>query len=225
MALIHTDSLAATLDAVNDALFWDRKLTKEGRKGVARWIASRQGLPGAYAGMFAPPEEYRTQRLRLFTGEARASRAGAALVLGNEACRALALVDVRVAFVQEALVRAREGMLARLGPLASGSGTYCCTSCTPAVWRNLAVWDADGAEAFLAAGVRALRERRLGDGKWRRYPFWYTLLVLSEMSVPGAIAEMRHAAPVCERTLGRAVREGLHEQRRQEVCRRVLASC
>ena len=225
MALVNTDSLAATLDGVNDALFWSRKLTKEGREGVARWIASRQGLPGAYAGMFAPPEEYRTQRLRLFTGEARASRAGAALVLGNEACRALALLDVRVSSVQEALARAREGMLTRLGPLASGSGTYCCTSCTPAVWRNLAAWDVDDAEAFLAAGVRSLRGLRLGDGKWRAYPFWYTLLALSGTDVPGAIDEMRYAAPVCERTLGRAASEGLHEQRRREVCRRVLAGC
>jgi hypothetical protein len=222
MGLVNAESMAETLDGVSEALFWGRKLGKAEREEVAKWLASRQGMPGAYAGMFAPPEDYRDQRLATLFGERRSSRAGARLVLGNEACRALVLLDVGRKDVQEALASAREGMLSRLGPLDSGNGMYCCTSCTPAVWRNLAAGGVDGAEAYLASGVRTLRGRRLGDGKWQRFPFWYTLLALSEMPVEEAAEEVRYAVPVCEALLGRKAREGKYDERRRELARRVL---
>lgn len=48
--LIDTASLSGTLDAVNAAHFEGRTLTAAERRRDARWIAGRQGLPGAYAG-------------------------------------------------------------------------------------------------------------------------------------------------------------------------------
>jgi len=44
MKLVQANSLAATLDAVNDAHFHRRKPSKTQREGAARWIAGRQGL-------------------------------------------------------------------------------------------------------------------------------------------------------------------------------------
>ena len=54
MALLNARSLAATLDAVNDALFFGRRVPKADAARVARWLAGRQALPGSYADMFAP---------------------------------------------------------------------------------------------------------------------------------------------------------------------------
>ena len=45
MSLIHEDSLALTLDAVNEAFFYNRTLPETEKKQVARWIADRQGKP------------------------------------------------------------------------------------------------------------------------------------------------------------------------------------
>ena len=51
--MINTTSLSQTVDAVNAAQFDGRALPAAERSQVARWIASRQGLPGSYGGTFA----------------------------------------------------------------------------------------------------------------------------------------------------------------------------
>ena len=230
MPLLDPSSLAATLDALNEAFFDRKTLPRRDREEVARWIASRQGLPGSYAGMFAPPEEYRTgTRLRLFTGEVRASRGGAAHILGEEACRALILLDVPLASVRDALKRASAGMIPRLRQ-ASGRpsvipGTYCCGICTCSLWRHLAVGGLEDGERWLAAGMKALKQHRTGDSKWRRFPLYYTLLALSEIDLPLAVEEMRYAGPACERYMMRSHRDDRFTQRRRLLIERILGRC
>ena len=51
--LINRASLSQTVDAINAAHFYGRSLTKAERGLAARWIAGRQGLPGAY-GVHSP---------------------------------------------------------------------------------------------------------------------------------------------------------------------------
>jgi len=233
MGLVDAGSLAATVDAVSEALFLGRKLTKAQRQEAAAWIAGRQGLPGSYAGMFAPTAADRAGGLRLFTGESVRSGGGAAHVLGEEACRALILLGVPLAGVRDALGRATEGMLERLRKAELRErncgrpwlGQYCCGACSVGLWRHLAVGGLEDGERHLAAGMKALEAHRLGNGRWRRYPFHYTLLVLSEIDARGALAEMRHAAPVLERALRRPPRDDPHDARRRAVAERVLARC
>ncbi|MBM4040605.1 MAG: hypothetical protein FJ290_19030 [Planctomycetes bacterium] len=232
MELVRPESLSATLDAVNEALFFERPPSKADRDGAARWIAGRQGLPRSYAGMFAPTETDRRQGIRLFTGEAVRTCAATAHILGEEACRTLILLDVKLAAIRDALARATEGMLERLRDaerreLNMGRpwlGQYCCGKCTAALWRHLAAGGLEDHERHLAAGVEVLRLHRDGSGKWRRYPFWYTLLALSEMGPSLAIDEMRYAAPLLERSLRRSA-DGRFAQRRQALAERVMGKC
>ena len=51
--LINRTSLSQTVDAINAALFSGGKILPAERGLAARWIAGRQGLPGAYGGTFA----------------------------------------------------------------------------------------------------------------------------------------------------------------------------
>ena len=111
---MNPGSLATTVDAVNEACFFGRTLSKAERADAAKWIAARQGLPGSYASMFVPTEQDRAEGIRVFTGEAIRSGGGAAHVLGEEACRALRLLDVSLAEARRALDRATEGMLERI---------------------------------------------------------------------------------------------------------------
>ena len=205
MTLLYTRSLAATLDAINEALFYQRRITNEEKKEAARWIASRQGLPGSYADMFAPTEEDRKEIPRVFTGEKPGSLASASHILGEEACRALILLDVADREVRQALEHARHGIMSRL-PKQRPYGMYCCGTCTPAFWRHMTAKELDGGEHCLSAGVQVLRALRAGNGRWRAFPFYYTLLALSDMEFPGAFEEMRYAAPVCERYFMRSPR-------------------
>lgn len=227
MRIIDPSSLAATLDAVSDAYFHRRPPGKQERHEVAAWIAARQGLPGAYADTFAPTVQDMRQGVCVYTGESIDSGVGTAHILGEEACRALILLDVPLPGVQEALDRARVGLLARVVEAEGRGGArgfYCCGRCTVAYWRHLLVGGLADPERRLVAGLRRLKEHRTGDGKWRIFPFFYTLLAVIESDSSVARAELRYAAPVCERYLRRPA-TGLYEQRRHEVVQRALARC
>ncbi|MBM4046346.1 MAG: hypothetical protein FJ279_14650 [Planctomycetes bacterium] len=229
MEIIDATSLAATLDRLNEAFFHGTPLSGSQREQAAKWLAGRQGLPGSYAGMFAPTEKDIRRGIQVFTGEKVRSRAATCHILGEEACRALILLGVRLAGVQEALRRATAGMATRLEQARqrpSGiPGTYCCGTCTCSLWRHLAAGGLAGHEGWLAAGMKALKAHRLGNGRWRRFPFFYTLLALQEIDLPSAVDELRYAAPVCERLVKRSRKSGKHIQRRRLLAERALAKC
>lgn len=111
IAIVPT-SLAETVDAVNEAHFFGRPPTKKAEiDAVATWIAGRHALPGAYASTFALFEDERTKGIRLFTGE-RAASASARHTAGEEACRALRLLQSTDRAVVAALDAANDGLLA-----------------------------------------------------------------------------------------------------------------
>jgi hypothetical protein len=100
--LINRASLSETLDTINAALFDGRTLTALERGQAARWIAGRQGLPGAYGDTFAGFPSERSRGIVLFTGE-RIASASARHILGEEASRALRQLRVRDLKVTRAL--------------------------------------------------------------------------------------------------------------------------
>ncbi len=226
--LIHPGSLSDTVDAVNEAIASGPKISASARKAVARWIASRQGLPGAYANTFAGFESERQRGFRLFTGE-RVNSASARHILGEEACRALHQLDVHDQDIRHALSRATEGLLqclarAAANPRNTNSGIFCCEKCTVGLWRHLVVGGLDRHEERLRKGIQHLRSVRDGKGGWQTFPFWYAMLALSEIELPGAGAEIRYASAGLERAAGRssATRFG---RRRQAIAERALTRC
>ena len=171
----------------------------------------------------ATPKDFE-HGLRFFTGERISSHAGVAHCLGEEACRGLIVLDVAGPRVRQALRRAGDWLAASE---QRKRGYYCCHRCTVAMWRHMTARSAAEAEAekWLAAGLRRLRERRTDDGRWGSFPFHYTLLALTEVDLPGAVREMRHASPVCETLLRGSPREDIYDQRRRALAERVLARC
>jgi len=231
---VNPGSLSSTLDAVNEAFFYGRPWPKPERERVARWIAGRQGMPGSYRGfMFAPTENDFKEGVVLFSGERLRTRAGLAHILGEEACRALILLGAATASARRALEAAAAGMTAALNKAAeserwhSRPGEYCCGRCTVALWRHLAAGGLKDARAerWLAAGMRTLRSHRDGKGQWRRFPFYYTLLALSDISLASAVEEMRYAAPACERYLKKPSTHDPFDQRRRLLAERILEKC
>ena len=226
MKVLNTQSLGLTIDAISQAQFSGREIPHAERARAAKWIVSRQDLPGAYrAAFFAPTEHDFANGFSVFTGEHITSRAATSHIIGEEACRALALLGVNTLEVREALNRANTALEEWIdcaengGP---GAGTFCCGKCSVALWRNLLTHGPGTAERRLAVGMKALKAARIGDGKWKRFPFHYTLLALGEIESPLALAEIRYAAPVIERALKFPLR-GEYADRRHAVMERALA--
>ena len=236
-SLVDSASLAATVDALSDAFFHTRVLSVAQRRAAASWIASRQGLPGSYAGAFAATAKDAREGYRLFTGERVSPGPGAAHIISQEACRALRLLDVRDPQVQTALAQGSRGLLAPLcdsvkRPVrqsASGMrllpGMVCCMKCSCALYRHL-VCCADEHADFLALGVKAIHAHRNGTDGWRGWPFHYTLLTLLEIGTPPATEELSFAAPRCKTELAkRPSKSNIYSQRRRLLMERVLARC
>ena len=227
MNIIDPDSMALSLDALNDSFLSGKKLTKSEKEAAAKWIARRQGLRFSYAGMPAPTDADYNDGVRVYTGEPAKSRASTSHILGEEACRALIILDVSNVFVEGALEKATLGMMGRLllpsgEPNPATMGEYCCGICSVAYWRHLSVGGLRKSKVRLAAGMELLKENRKGNGQWKRFPFYYTLLAISEVNLPSALEEMKYAAPVLERYLKRAAVEDVYEQRRRALAERVL---
>jgi hypothetical protein len=227
VSIVNPNSLADTLDALDEAFFFGTPITSQDKEQAARWIASRQGLPGSYANMFAPTDAERGNGFAMFTGDKISTRAGSTHIMGEEACRALILLDSPDPTVKQALANATDGMMGRL-VTADGDirqrylGTYCCGTCSCAYWRHLSVGGLFEQEERLMAGLDELRNHRQDSGRWRKFPFYYALLALTEMPLPEAKLEIEHAAPACERVLKASPKPGKYDVRRRALAEKAL---
>jgi hypothetical protein len=225
--LINTASVSETVDAINAALFDGRTLTAVARGEAARWIAGRQGLPGAYADTFAGFPAERSNGIVLFTGE-RIASASARHILAEEASRVLRQLRVRDREVTRALNSAHDGLMkclarAAADPRNGNPGLFCCGKCSVGLWRNLLAGGLDRQDERLRRGASHLRSMRDGEHGWRRFPFWYTVLALSEMDSTEARSALKHAAPALERTASAAVPSARYARRRHAVAVRALS--
>jgi hypothetical protein len=224
--LINRTSLSQTVDAINAAHFCGRTLAAAERGQAARWIAGRQGLPGAYGSTFAGFPSERSKGIFLFTGE-RVAFASARHILGEEASRVLRQLQVRDAGVTRALDAADAGLMrclerAAQDPRNRNPGLFCCGKCTVGLWRNLLAGGLDRHEERLRRGASHLRSMRDAEHQWRKFPFWYTVLALSETDNAAARTELKYAAPVLERAANRAVPSAVYARRRHELAVRAL---
>lgn len=172
------NSLAASVDSIEQKRHFGQKIAARELRTSAREIASRQGLPGSYAGMFAPTSLDFRRGMRVFTGEAVRSGAATAHILGEECCRLLLKLGVKDRQVSAALARAEVGMQQRLNSAerlhARNVGFYCCGICTVSLWRHLAAGGLDSPVPRFRNGLRVLAGCRSDNGRWNRFPFFYT---------------------------------------------------
>lgn len=223
---IYRDSLARTVDSVNEAFFFGEPVSAAARDEVALWIAKRQGGEGCYADMFAPTPSDAKSGIRLFTGESLGPSASLRHVSGEEACRALVLLKSPSKEVKDALARASTGMRGALDRARQEKRKkFCCGTCDPALWRHITAGGLKGEEEWLDNGMKVLKGFRDGKGRWQRFPYFWTMLALSEMDFPAARQEMRYAAAVGERYVNRKKPSDPITRRRVLAIERVLAKC
>jgi hypothetical protein len=221
--IVHPTSLAATVDALNEALLAGRTPTEQEVEVFAAWVLGRQWTVGRLAGAFAPTDGDLAAGVRLFTGEMLRTQLAARNVLTAEVARGLFVLLPATPGVREALERANRWLL---GMCFAGSCVLGeCAHSTVAWMRYLAVGALADAESRLEAHLQVLSQYRDRRGRWKRFPFYYTLLALSEIDLPAAVAEMRYAAPACERSLRRWGADTPRVRRQKVILERVLAAC
>jgi hypothetical protein len=204
--ILVSSSLAETLWRLEEVKRGFRPRAEAQIREAVNWVLSRQGLTGAYRGLFAPTEKD-MRGVKLPTGEPIFS-AALRHILGEEALRTTVVWNFGSSSTTK---RARESfvhLLENVGkPPAKACGFFCCHKCTPAFLRTLTVVKPDGWEATLDKGVANIRRKGTSDGKWSGFPFYYTLLTLSEMDTPSAKVELQHASVAAKKLLNRYLKE------------------
>jgi hypothetical protein len=216
--ILDTTSLSKTVDNIN-AMFLTSEAIPAGEGLVAaRWIVSRQGEKGSYRSLPAPTSSDFDQGMRVFTGE-RLVSASARHIMGQEGARAAWLLggndpDVRMAYNQ-----ATSWM--HTAPEFEKTGSYCCPRCSLAFWRHTWVGDFEDKVSHLVKGLHFMKNLRLGDGKWRNFPFFYAVYTLSELNLDPARDELKYARPAMERSMKKA-RSDVYSKRRVAIITTIL---
>jgi len=198
--ILVPDSLQETLWRLEEVRHGFRSTSDAYVREALEWLLSRQGMPKSYSNLFLPTSKDLSQGVQLLTGERYPQRYELTRhVLGEEALRTAIVWKLRSSPAVAEAVKGFNQILERGGK----NGHYCCYTCTMAFLRTLAVVKPDNCDAILEKGVNKIKEARTIDGKWHGFPFYYTLLTLSEMDTPSAQAELEHASKKAENLLKR----------------------
>ena len=201
MKILHPESLIATVDAFNEAVFFGCPWQAEAA-ALAAWLSTRLGKGRGYAGSFALTDEDWSREFRLFTGEKVETRAARSHIIAEEATRLLTLIWKTTGLDSDARRASEKRLGARIfGPAstATANGMYCCGKCSLSFWRCLAAGGFAEHASVLARSAATLAAARDGAGGWKRFPFYYTLLFLAEAGPEYARNEIEYCAKRLQR--------------------------
>lgn len=213
-------NLRTTLDSIDEALFSQHPIPPAERQTFALHILSHQIPDGPQAGLFHTGIAGRETAPRLFTGERLYTLLAARHTLLIDSARMLTLLEVKNDAVTRALEIAAQRMEARCYADFCAVGE--CRHLTLAFMRYLVASHPPGYEQRVDRFLNLLAVHRDQHGKWGTFPFFYTLLIISESYAPQAILERQYAAPVCADALQRPWKDDPFSQRRKAILEKVL---
>lgn len=201
--MLVEDSLQETLWRLEEARQGFRSPLSSQVEEALEWVLSRQGLPGSYLGLFLPTGLDLSRGVQLLTGERFPSRNVLTRhVLGEEALRTIMVWKRGSSEAAAGAVKGFDRILERGGK----TGFYCCYTCTLSFLRTLTAVKPDGWEEILERSLNRIELARTPDGRWHGFPFYYTLLALSEADKPAARTQLKHARKTAEKLLKRKSR-------------------
>ncbi len=222
MDLIQPTSLHATLEAVNDVFLRKQRLSSDQESTVLAWLAARQCSSGAYEGYFMPLSLDRRENARLYTGERLHTSLALSYIPMLETARALKLFSLQGELESRALARVERRIHDRCFTHFCAVGE--CAPITIAYMRYLNAQRSEPADQVIACFLKRLTESRNGSGRWKGFPFYYTLLMLNELDLPLANEERSYARRLCENLLARPPEDHVLSWRRRMILSQALKS-
>lgn len=224
MQLLNRSSLYKTVDNVNEALFYGKKITKTDAKNVINWISSRHDTEYSYNRSYGLTGKDMNSGIYTYTGE-RLVSASMRHIMAEESARVVLQLSRITGSKPNSIVSTDERFYKMLeASKVSGKpiGTFCCGACTIGLWRYLNAGGLPKYQKYISDGIMSLHSNRDETGKWGRFPFYYTLLALSEIDDPSALKEINYAMPECERALKRLKPESKFSKRKRDLLLKIM---
>jgi hypothetical protein len=219
--IIHPTSLTATLDATAEAIFYQNNISTSLRHDITNLIVSRQCQTGVNTGFFLLYAAESEAKVKLFSGEQLNTNLARNHIPLIEAVRILKLLD----FGSHAVTHAIELANQRMEKMCYS--TFCakgeCKSLTIAYLRVLSLDRSGNSAPRMISHITNLTNHRDGKGTWGGFPFFYTLLMLSETDDPLVMQELKYAAPFCEKQFSQNWSADPFSKRRQDIIAKALA--
>jgi hypothetical protein len=220
MSLIHPVSLIDTVDACSAEFFSGKTSKRSLCKDLAAMLISRQVVSGSNSGFFLPYAAEPRNETRLFTGETLRTQLASQHLPLIEITRLLRLLAVE----DDASIRSIQLAEQRMRRMCYSS--FCssgeCRALTIAYMRYLAVQGSDQSAERLSQFLETLKTHRDGKGSWRGFPYFYTLLMLSEISLSSATSELDYSRPSLEKLARQSKPDGSYTKRRQTIIDSIL---
>jgi hypothetical protein len=215
MITIRPTNLAATLDSTADALFYQQPIPDAIRKDVVTLLISRQVRSGSNSGFFIPFSTESAHPSRLFSGEPLKTGFARRHFQLIEAARVLNLLEMDGSLVTESIQVSEQRMNSMCYSQFCSKGE--CKTLTVAYMRYLTCSALKDAPSRLSALLSKLVAHHDGKGKWNGFPYFYTLMMLSEADDPLATAELQYAAVLSKRLPASLTATDLISRRRQAI--------
>ena len=223
--VLCSNSLSVTLDRINERHFLGESFARTEAERAMDWLSGQFGTGPAYAGTFGITDQDSRSKLYTYTGE-RLQSASLRHIHAEETCRSIILLNRLVKRDRLPELEAATSRLLYCFEKAHAKGkprgTFCCGPCTVSVWRHMAVGGLGDYARHLDEGIGVLMSHENGAGMWRRFPFFYTLLALSEVDTPNARRAVAYALPECEQRVNTLRRTSRFGARRFELLSRIL---
>ena len=213
-------SLRKTIETVDELLFHYLPITQAEREAFSMQILSCQIQSGPEAGLFSHASLDGDNAPRLFSGERIYTQLAARHTLLIDSARILTRLKVSNGAVTRALELAKQKMEARC--YASFCAVGECRHLTIAFMRYLIACGSGECNLRLGIFFNQLAAHRDPQGRWDSFPFYYTLLMLSESDSLQAAEERLHAVPACVALLKRTWNNDPISSRRKTILERTI---
>lgn len=215
--------LATNTDWLNEQLFYHKPLPKKTTAPIIEHFFSRQIQKGNNIGQFSLTTNDYSEGSILFTGEKLHTKLAIGNILGLEICRLLILLASDNQHTTNALELADKWLANTCFSEFCSTGE--CRHSTIAFMRFLNTLKNHNYEAILINFIELLAQHRNKKYGWDGFPFYYTILVLSEIDLPEARNELLFTLSGCERIPEKIENVNIYTQRQIDILHKVFSVC
>jgi hypothetical protein len=219
--IIYPTNLNATIESASENFLCKRPMNKVQSDEITSLLLGRQVQSGTNAAFFLPFASEKETQPRLFTGERLHTDFAYRHIRLIEAARLLVLLGSENPSVEHSITRAEHRMAASCYSNFCAKGE--CKAISIAYMRYLGCSINKDNDTKLSLFLTNLGGFRDGKGRWRGFPFFYTLLMLTELDASTAGQELQYAAPACERLVNHMDAIDHFSKRRQLIISQVLS--